>query len=109
MSDDVGVVRSAAKHVDKTSKYKNDENDLTKNNTKNSLPNKISGDNILEYDNDVDDDQDDGFSASNHGEDEGETDADDEIEEEGMKGSDRTPDSLLSPISDEMPPAKGWV
>ena len=42
-------------------------------------------------------------------EDENETDADDEIEDEGVKGSNRTPDSLLSPVSDDIPPAKGWV
>ena len=56
-----------------------------------------------------DDGLDDGFSPSTNGEDENETDADDEIEEEGVKGSNRTPDSLLSPVSDDIPPAKGWV
>ena len=64
---------------------------------------------MYRYSNSTDDDPDDGFSPSTHGEDENETDADDEIEDEGVKGSNRTPDSLLSPVSDDIPPAKGWV
>ena len=93
-----------AQNDEQKPKYNHDEDDvdLKQNNSDKILPSKDSGEEV----NDIDDDQDDGFSASNHDE---ETDADDEIEEEGIKGSDRTPDSLLSPISDEMPPAKGWV
>lgn len=64
---------------------------------------------MYRYSNSTDDGLDDGFSPSTNGEDENETDADDEIEDEGVKGSNRTPDSLLSPVSDDIPPAKGWV
>lgn len=100
-----------AKNVERKSKYTHDENDtdLQQNNSKNISPNKINDEDIHRYSTDMSDDPDDGFAASNNGEDEGETDADDEIEDEGVKGSNRTPDSLLSPISDDMPPAKGWV
>ena len=85
--------------TDKDQEY--DANNLSKN--RNDEPH------TYRYSNSTDDGLDDGFSPSTNGEDENETDADDEIEEEGVKGSNRTPDSLLSPVSDDIPPAKGWV
>jgi hypothetical protein len=105
----ISIIAAVNKANKMKSKYTPDEydSDLQEKNSKNTSLNK--GNEEHRYSISTDDDPDDGFSPSNHGEDEGETDADDEIEEEGLKGSTRTPDSLLSPISDEAPPAKGWV
>ena len=100
-----------AQDIDEDSNYIHDEysHDLKKDDHEKDTLNTNNGKQVLIYDNETDDDPDDGFSPSNHGEDGPETDADDEIDGEGMKGSNRTPDSLLSPISDDAPPAKGWV
>lgn len=109
----ISIIAAAnkAKNVERKSKYIPDEHDLDlqSNNSTNISLNKLDDKNIHRHSNSTDDDPDDGFSPSNHGEDEGETDADDEIEDEGIKSSNRTPDSLLSPVSDDIPPAKGWV
>ena len=109
----ISIIAAAnkAKNLERKSKYLPDENnsDLQSNSSTNLLSNNIEDNNVHRYSNSTDDDPDDGFSPSTNGEDEGETDADDEIEDEGIKGSNRTPDSLLSPVSDDIPPAKGWV
>ena len=100
-----------ANNIERKSKYTSnqDDPDLQTHELKGVPSGKLNDKDHHRYSNSSTDDPDDGFAPSNHGEDEGETDADDEIEDEGVKGSNRTPDSLLSPISDDVPPAKGWV
>ena len=105
----ISIIAAVNKAKSKENNYRNATDKDQEYNTNNASKNRNDEPHSYRYSNSTDDGLDDGFSPSTNGEDENETDADDEIEEEGVKGSNRTPDSLLSPVSDDIPPAKGWV